>query len=136
MTTEADAWLRKADSDLDGVRRALLPLPDPNAELAAYHCQQAAEKLVKALLIVLGIAHPRRGLAGHDIGLAAARVPEGHPLRGDAIALAALTPWATAFRYPDEDPATAAELPGASELAAWLARLEAFRAAVGRLPPS
>ena len=30
--TAAAEWLRKADTDLDGARRALVPMPDPNLE--------------------------------------------------------------------------------------------------------
>jgi HEPN domain-containing protein len=131
----AAEWLRTAEVDLDGVRRALLPLPAPNLELGAYHCQQAAEKLVKALLVALGLVYPRGGSAGHDIGLAVRRIPDTHPLREDAAALIALTPWATAFRYPAEDPATAAQPPAATELAVWLARLEALRDRVAAMVP-
>ena len=47
---EATSWLEKAKGDLDVVRRSLMPLPDKNLEAAAYHCQQAAEKSIKALL--------------------------------------------------------------------------------------
>ncbi|MFZ4407586.1 MAG: HEPN domain-containing protein [Paracraurococcus sp.] len=133
MTSDAVAWLRRAESDLDGVRRALMPLPGPNPELAAYHCQQAGEKLVKALLVALGIAFPRRGFTGHDIGLAARLIPDGHALRPVAVALAELTPWATAFRYPTEDPSTAEATPTPEVLAAWLERLEAFRTDVAAL---
>ena len=127
MNPAAAEWLRKAEIDLDGVRRALLPLPLPNLELSAFHCQQAAEKLVQALLVALGLAYPRGGSAGHDIGLAVRQIPAAHPLRDDAAALIALTPWATAFRYPADDPTPAAEPSAATELAAWLARLEAMR---------
>jgi len=133
----ATEWLRMAEIDIDGVRRALMPLPAANLELGAYHCQQAAEKLVKALLVALGLLFPRGGAAGHDIGLAVRRIPEAHPLRDDAAALVALTPWATAFRYPADDPATATRPPAATELAAWLARLESMRRRVAAvLQPS
>jgi HEPN domain-containing protein len=127
MSGAAAEWLRKAETDLDGVRRSLMPVPRPNPELGAYHCQQAAEKLVKALLVSLGLVYPRGGPQGHDIGLAARRIPPEHPLHAEAAGLAALTPWATAFRYPAEDPATAPEPPEVEVLANWLERLEAFR---------
>ena len=58
---EATSWLEKAKGDLDVVRRSLMPLPDKNLEAAAYHCQQAAEKSIKALLVHLKIAYPRGG---------------------------------------------------------------------------
>ena len=118
-----------AAKDLDAVRRSLMPLPDQNLETAAYHTQQAAEKGVKALLTHLGIAYAR-GRHGHDIALAAAGVPASHQLAGDAQALGALTPWATAWRYPADDPATAAPLPEATEIEQWAEKVEAFLNAV------
>jgi HEPN domain-containing protein len=84
--SSATAWLEKAATDLDAVRRSLMPLPDQNLETAAYHTQQAAEKGIKALLTHLGIAYPR-GRHGHDIALAAAEVLAPHRLAGDAQAL-------------------------------------------------
>ena len=123
------AWLEKAAKDLDAVRRSLMPLPDQNLETAAYHTQQAAEKGVKALLTHLGIAYPR-GRQGHDLALAAAGIPASHRLAADAQALAALSPWATAWRYPADDPATAAPLPEAAEIVRWAEKVGAFLSAV------
>ena len=106
-----------------------MPLPDQNLETAAYHTQQAAEKGMKALLTHLGIAYPR-GRQGHDIVLAAAGIPASHQLAEDAQALGALTPWAIAWRYPADDPATAAPLPEAAEIKQWAEKVEAFLNAV------
>jgi HEPN domain-containing protein len=128
-SASAAAWLETAAKDLDAVRRSLMPLPDQNLEMAAYHTQQAAEKGVKALLTHLGIAYAR-GRHGHDIALAAAGIPASHRLAGDAQALGALTPWATAWRYPADDPATAAPLPEAAEIEQWAEKVEAFLNAV------
>jgi HEPN domain-containing protein len=124
-SASAAAWLETAAKDLDAVRRSLMPLPDQNLEMAAYHTQQAAEKGVKALLTHLGIAYAR-GRHGHDIALASAGTPASHRLAGDAQALGALTPWATAWRYPADDPATAAPLPEAAEIERWAEKVEAF----------
>jgi HEPN domain-containing protein len=43
---EANAWLARADEDLRAVRPCL-DAPPPVLGVAAYHCQQAAEKLIK-----------------------------------------------------------------------------------------
>jgi hypothetical protein len=51
-------------------------------------------------------------------------------LAGDAQVLGALTPWATAWRYPADDPATAAPLPEAAEIKQWAKKVEAFLNAV------
>jgi HEPN domain-containing protein len=49
--TEARRWIKKANEDR---RSAVLILADdpPLLDPAAYHCQQAAEKLLKALLAI------------------------------------------------------------------------------------
>lgn len=49
---EADEWITKAEEDLAAARRLLQddPLPTP----AAFHCQQAAEKALKAFLVARG----------------------------------------------------------------------------------
>ncbi|MBM6583343.1 HEPN domain-containing protein [Microvirga sp. BT689] len=125
----AAAWLETAAKDLDAVRRSLMPLPDQNLETAAYHTQQAAETGVKALPAHLGIAYAR-GRHGHDIALAAAAIPASNRLAKDAQALGALTPWPTAWRYPSDDPATAAPLPEATEVEQWTEKVEAFMNAV------
>jgi HEPN domain-containing protein len=62
---------RHAVVDLDAAQRCLAD--PPNVAAAAYHCQQEAEKLIKAVLVALHIAYPR-GRSGHDLGLAAALI--------------------------------------------------------------
>jgi HEPN domain-containing protein len=127
---EARSWLEKAKGDLDVVRRSLMLLPDKNLEAAAYHCQQAAEKSIKALLVHLNIAYPRGGGRGHDLGLAASMTPTSHGLYLEALALAPLTPWATAYRYPSDDPATAPAVPSDSDIEKWLEKIERFMARI------
>ncbi len=46
-------WLIKAQHDLFSARK-LATDPDPYLDTAAYHCQQAAEKAVKGLLVFYG----------------------------------------------------------------------------------
>jgi hypothetical protein len=48
--SDAAEWIVSADTDLDASRRCLAD--PPNVDVAAYHCQQAAEKLIKAVLVV------------------------------------------------------------------------------------
>ncbi|MBK9140644.1 MAG: HEPN domain-containing protein [Verrucomicrobia bacterium] len=92
------SWLTKAASDL---RSAKLLGAAENAPLdtAIYHCQQAAEKSVKAFLVHCGITPEKT----HDIRKltleAIAREPRFNELMDMA---AALTPYAWEFRYPDD----------------------------------
>jgi HEPN domain-containing protein len=128
--SDAAGWIASADVDVDAARRCLVE--PPNVAAAAYHCQQAAEKLIKAVLVVLRLAYPR-GRSGHDLGLAAAQIPCGHKLRQAAEAFDAITDWSISFRYPADDPLQAEPLPEPEEITAWLQRVAAFRADVASL---
>lgn len=55
--------------------------PMPSLSGAAYHCQQAAGKLVKAVLVGAGIAFPKT----HDIAALVGLLPNGHRLKKVAI---------------------------------------------------
>ena len=50
---EALAWLHRASDDL-GAADKLLGGDTPFAATSAYHCQQAAEKALKALIAAVG----------------------------------------------------------------------------------
>lgn len=92
------SWLRKADSDLRGAR-ILGSADDAPLDTAIYHCQQSAEKAVKAFLVFKEISPEKT----HDIRkltlTAAAHEPRFNELLDMA---AALTPYAWEFRYPDD----------------------------------
>ena len=126
MSADAAVWLSIADGDIDAVRRSLAPDPEPNLAVAAYHCQQAAEKLVKALLVHAGLAYPR-GSGGHDLGRLVEALPAEHPLRPSLAGLISVTPWATAFRYPADDPLTAEPMPTTSHVESILEILVTLR---------
>jgi HEPN domain-containing protein len=49
LVENAAAWLQKAGQDLRRVERCLADEP-PDVEDALFHCQQAAEKALKAFL--------------------------------------------------------------------------------------
>ena len=91
-------WLTKAAHDLASARK-LAADPDPYLDTAIYHCQQAAEKAVKAWLTFQGIRFART----HDVRELIAQCAETDP-RFTAWLEAGqmLTPYATAYRYPDE----------------------------------
>jgi HEPN domain-containing protein len=93
---EAKAWLAKAEEDLAAVR-ACLDAEPALLGVAAYHCQQAGEKLIKGLLVLAAIAFRRT----HDLDelseAAASIYPDLEALL-DHVRLR--TYWGFAFRYP------------------------------------
>ena len=60
LASEAKAWMVKAWRDLETARRAAGGEP-PFYDIAVYHCQQAAEKAVKAFLVYHGKPHEPMG---------------------------------------------------------------------------
>jgi HEPN domain-containing protein len=77
--------------------------------LLCFHCQQAAEKAVKAVLVRFGAEPPRT----HALAALMASLPERlcPPCPED---VASLTPYATTARYPGEvEPVSRAELAAA-----------------------
>lgn len=129
-TSNATDWIGKAQQDARSARRLLIDPPE--VEDAAYHLHQAVEKTVKALLIAHDVRFPRGSGAGHDLALLASLIPPKNPLRHHAQRLSDLTPWATAFRYPSDDPVTAQTPPTKQDLDRRLKDVEAFVEAAGR----
>jgi HEPN domain-containing protein len=108
MATQADlarGWMRKGDSDrLNAQRTANSPGP---YDTACFHCQQAVEKYLKAVLALAGVAIPRT----HDLADIYNQCVSISPaLTIDRMELANLTPYAVQLRYDAEfwpDQATA-----------------------------
>jgi HEPN domain-containing protein len=97
LLTEARAWMVKAWRDLETARRAAGGAP-PFYDVAVYHCQQAAEKAVKAFLVLHGKPYEKT----HDIEVLvdlASEVDSDFTELTDAAD--GLTPYATRFRYPN-----------------------------------
>lgn len=119
---QAQLLQRKAAQDL-AVLRKLINDPTINTETLGFHAQQAAEKLIKALLALGGHDYPRT----HDLGvlldlLAAVDVfiPEA------LLTVENLTPFGTVFRYDD------LPLEATIERQEWLPLLLALEEFVGR----
>jgi HEPN domain-containing protein len=67
-------------------------------EIFGFHAQQAAEKLLKALLSESGVPFPRT----HNLRLLMDLLADaGHPLPASFSDLDTLTPYGTLFRYED-----------------------------------
>jgi HEPN domain-containing protein len=120
------AWLRKARDDLRAAEHACRADPPLGGD-ALFHCQQAVEKVFKALLGW----HDREFRKTHnleELGEACLTLDGGlRPLVDRAVPL---TEYAWVFRYPGEAPE-----PSADEVQEGVAvAQEAYRAVVARLP--
>jgi HEPN domain-containing protein len=121
---EAKAWLAKADEDLRAIRLCLDAGP-PVLGVAAYHCQQAAEKLIKGLLVLSAVPFRKT----HDLDelshLAVPAHPDAEPLLAH---LRVRTYWGFAFRYPmPDESAGTQEPPRPEEIEETLGRLHELR---------
>jgi len=97
-TEIARQWLAKARNDLLNADNNLNS-DDVPTDTVCFHCQQAAEKLLKAYLAGNGQAYP----ISHDLFLILEKIL---PLNGDAArlrdSLAILMPYSVEIRYPDD----------------------------------
>ena len=94
----AKQWVAKAANDLlnadNNLKSEIIPF-----DTVCFHCQQAAEKFLKAFLVGKGQPYP----ITHDLLLILEKIL---PLNGDAEnlrdTLAILMPYAVEIRYPDD----------------------------------
>ncbi|MCS7338475.1 MAG: HEPN domain-containing protein [Verrucomicrobiae bacterium] len=91
------SWLRKASNDLKTA--TILGAAGGPFDTAIYHCQQAAEKALKAFLV----SHGKTPERTHDVRKLAVEASAFEPRFNDYVEIAAaLTPYASEFRYPDD----------------------------------
>ena len=97
FNNEAKAWLRDAQSDiaLSKVKKT----KEIRYEHLCFHSEQAAEKSIKAVLIILCINVPRT----HDIAFLLDKLPEHSRLSVELVDLPVLTKYAVQFRYPGQE---------------------------------
>jgi HEPN domain-containing protein len=89
-------WVRKAEADYRGALR-LASAREPFHDLVAFHCQQSAEKYLKALLEDLSRHIPKT----HALDDLLARLPPSHgALKAVQRGLLFLTDFAVDPRYP------------------------------------
>jgi HEPN domain-containing protein len=88
--------VRKAESDLSDVRRTLSS--EGPYDTGLFHCQQAVEKYLKALLAVHDVSYPRI----HDVGELAELGQEFCPaLQTLPFPISVFNPFAVIIRYDD-----------------------------------
>ncbi len=126
---DARRWLNKADEDIRAADLMLLADP-PLVDQAAFHCQQAAEKIIKGLLVAAAVSAPRI----HDIERLAESAASLYPaFRLLMDEFAQTTAWNAATRYPDLGMSLGAT---GSDVAEILSQLRFFRQAAGALDPT
>jgi HEPN domain-containing protein len=120
------AWLLRASHDLASARK-LAAGDDPLLDTAIYHCQQAAEKTLKALLVFRDQRFPKT----HDLALLLKLAVVVEPRIGAPLSDPdRLTEYGTAFRYPGD-----AIAPDRAEFERALADAEAvYRLALSLIP--
>ena len=117
----AKSWLAKAQSDL-ATARLLIAGAEPHLDTGSYHCQQAAEKAIKAWLTAEEIPF----IKTHSLEiLVRLCIPAAPGMRRFLPHAVELTPLATEFRYPGDVFEPSAEEAGralrlAEELASWI----------------
>jgi HEPN domain-containing protein len=89
-------WLNKASEDLSSAEILGKATP-PQLGTALFHCQQASEKVVKAVLTHADVPFEKTHDITELLRLSPDRTRAFEPLRDSA---GALTPYAIVFRYP------------------------------------
>lgn len=99
MNATVKEWVAKADADYVTAGRVLRASESPNYDATCFHAQQCVEKLMKGLLIHLGVLVPKtHDLVMLDRLLAPACKEWSWPVEE----LRYLTHASVAFRYPGE----------------------------------
>lgn len=93
-------WLKKGAADFDAAEQ-LCTQGGRFREIIAFHCQQAAEKYLKALLVRHQIEFPKT----HDIAKLLDRVATVNTSMAESLRDAdVLTPFGVEVRYPSDAP--------------------------------
>ncbi|MBK7395927.1 MAG: HEPN domain-containing protein [Myxococcales bacterium] len=84
--------LRVAREDLEGAKL----LADQSNRNAVYLCEQAAEKIIRAILTSEGL----HGGIRHQLNEMVDAIPDANPLKAPLREIEFLTAYATSYRYP------------------------------------
>ena len=92
------AWLEKARRDLEAAER-LISGENPLLDIGVFHCQQAAEKALKAWLTLREVIFPKTHSLVTLLSMCVETLPHSNQFGSHALEL---TPFATEFRYPGD----------------------------------
>jgi len=91
-------WLLKAEHDLKAAQKLLNSEENLN-DIVCFHCQQAAEKYLKAYMVYLGIRPPKT----HEIGYLITMIEEkDNKIASLKERADILTDYAVEVRYPED----------------------------------
>jgi HEPN domain-containing protein len=122
MKKETRAWVRKAEADWR-VANNESTIADPVRDIICFHCQQCAEKYLKAFMQELGLAIPKT----HDLELLLLNLlPHESSLKALKSKLVSLTRYAVEYRYPGFSTST-------REMRAALRHAERVRVKIGTI---
>ncbi len=94
-------WLRFANMDLATANHLFNTMHPKPYEIICYHCQQAAEKFLKAL----SVKNQKELIKIHDLVVLAKSLSDVYPSVHDILReCAILTPYGVRIRYPQEMP--------------------------------
>jgi HEPN domain-containing protein len=91
-------WVHKAEVDYHTAER-LLRDEQPIRESIAFHCQQAVEKYIKAILVSRQMEFPKTHSIAQLLDLVATFAPD---LAADLAGTIQLTPFGVQIRYPGD----------------------------------
>jgi HEPN domain-containing protein len=107
-------WVEKAEHDFRAAEHAMELAEEGLTDIVAFHCQQCAEKYLKAFLLYRGVPFPRT----HDLRLLLDLIPPGVSLGLQREQVVTLNRYVIEGRYPgDWEPITVAEVQRALETA-------------------
>jgi HEPN domain-containing protein len=92
-------WIEKADHDLGSAKLIFLHLPD-YFDTIAFHCQQAVEKYIKAMLVYYGIEFQRSHNLIYLLDLLSQKIQISESEYDKAILL---NGFSVQIRYPDKN---------------------------------
>lgn len=124
-----EEWIASADADRRASVACLASDP-PIVTVVAFHCRQAAEKLLKGFLVLAG----QRFRKSHDMEELGEHVRRHFPATNDLVrSVESWTTWNVAYRYPGEEALQPPPSPG--QLKEALRVIERLSAALRGLAP-
>lgn len=114
-------FLRVALEDLDGAKQ----LASTKNRNAVYLCEQAAEKVIRAVLTAEGVHAGTK----HQLDEMVDLIPDANPIKPSLRGIEHLAAYATAFRYPSPAGKIKA-MPSPNDMTKYLADVEAVLSGV------